>query len=534
MGIAVGILLCLLQAEMVFARGVPGFVQDSGDVVLNINTGTIKGLKADGVYAYKGIPYAKAPVGDLRFAPPQDVQPWAEVRDCTEYGPIAVQKVTIAMILDNPEQSEDSLSLNVWTPVAPNKGGDKLPVYVFIHGGGYGAWTGNDKTFDPKSFAQNGVVAVTVNYRLGVLGFFDSQETYNRYGTTGNWGLLDQIKALEWIQDNIAAFGGDPDQVTIGGESAGSWSVSALILSPLAKGLFHRAIMQSGSILSVQNVKPSRGDLQQSIAESQILAGLFGAADDAEGLAKLRQVDADVLNHLTPFAADQTGAMAAFFMAPTFDGYVLPKDPVAALRAGNYNKVDLLIGFNKDEGTIFIPSTTTSQFYEGFAARTIGEKWRSFVEHFPVNEQNSATQRARQLLAYTWFSAGEKIFADTLAQNSRVFMYNYNFIAPNNPRSVLGAYHSAELAYTFNTIAIKELTGEENEKIAQEIHLRWVNFVKSGDPNIGVKLPTPTQWPQYDTVQNQVLFFDNEITTGPLPDKENLDFTAELLYSIDN
>jgi para-nitrobenzyl esterase len=310
--------------------------------------------------------------------------------------------------------------------------------------------------------------------------------------------------------------------------------VSALILSPLAKGLFHRAIIQSGTILSVQSLTPYRSELQRTIEESQLIAGLFGAADNAEGLAKLRQVDAGALNYLSGYMTDQSGVVPAFVMLPVFDGYVLPKDPAAALKAGNYNHVDLLLGFNRDEGTLFMPSTTTSQFYESYAARTIGEKWRSFMERFPVDEQNNATQRTRQLLAYTWFSAGEKLFADTLSPDNKVFMYNYNFIAPNNPRSVLGAYHTGELPYTFNTIAIKDLTGEENEKIAQEMHIRWVNFIKSGDPNIGAGTPSAVYWPQYDTAKADVIFFDNEVTTGPLPDKDNLDFAAELLYGIDN
>jgi para-nitrobenzyl esterase len=517
---------------MVSAEGMFAFMSSRQSSVVT-KSGPIQGLRENGVYAYKGIPYAKAPVGDLRFAPPQDVEPWTEVRDCTEYGPIAVQRPTIAMLLDNSEQSEDCLTLNIWTPSAPEQA-DKLPVYVFIHGGGYGVWTGNDKTFAGVSFAKNGVVAVTINYRLSTLGFFASEETYQQYGTTGNWGLLDQIKALEWVRDNIAAFGGDPDQVTIGGESAGSWSVSALILSPLAKGLFRSAILQSGTILSVQSASPYRGDLRESIEESRVLAGIFGASDSAEGLEQLRQVDAHALNYLSPFIADQSGIMPAFFMMPTFDGYVLPKDPAAALRAGDYNKVDLLIGFNRDEGTLFIQSAVDSSFYESFAARTIGKKWRSFMEHFPVNEQNNATQRTRQLLAYTWFSAGEKLFADTFVPHNKVFMYNYNFVAPNNPRSVLGAYHSSELPYAFNTIGIRDLSGAENEKLAQEMHLRWVNFIKTGDPNSGAKLPTPTQWPQYDTAQSQVLFLDNDITAGALPDKDNLDFTAELLYGVDD
>jgi para-nitrobenzyl esterase len=278
------------------------------------------------------------------------------------------------MSLDSTEQSEDCLMLNIWTPSEPKKDG-KLPVYVFIHGGGYASWTGNDKTFDGTSFAQNGVVAVTINYKLSTLGFFASNETYKQYGTTGNWGILDQIKALEWVRDNIEDFGGDPAQVTIGGESAGSWSVSALILSQLAEGLFRGAIMESGTILSIQSLTSSRGDLQKSIEVSQALADIFGASDTAAGLKLLHQTDPYVLNYLSPFIPDQTAAKSPFFMAPVFDDTVLPKDPVVALREGNFNRVNLLIGFNHDEGTLFIPPTTDNSFYEAYGFRMVGENW---------------------------------------------------------------------------------------------------------------------------------------------------------------
>jgi para-nitrobenzyl esterase len=500
--------------------------------LINTKSGPIQGLETDGVYAYKGIPYAKAPVGELRFAPPQDREPWTEVRDCTQCGPIAVQKVVLPYFLDNHEQSEDCLSLNVWTPSAPNTS-DKLPVYVFIHGGGYAAWTGNDKTFDGTSFAQNGVVAVTINYRLSTLGFFASQETYNQYGTTGNWGTLDQIKALQWVRDNIAAFGGDPDKVTIGGESAGAWSVTALILSPLAKGLFRGAIVESGSILGLQSFIPARGNMEKAIEASRAFAGIFGASDSAEGLQQLRQVDADVLNHLAPLLIDQTTAVQAFFYVPVFDGAVLPKDPIAALKAGNYNKVNLLIGFNRDEGPFFIPSSIDS-IYKTIAAIMVGKDWRSFVERFPVDEQNNATQRTQQLLAYAWFSTGEKLFADTLSPDNKVFVYNFNFVASDDPLAALGVYHTAELVYAFNTIALKGLASEESKKMVQEVHTRWANFIKSGDPNVGAAAPSAVVWPQYDKAKTDVLFFDNEITTGPLPDKDNLDFTVQLFYGIDN
>jgi para-nitrobenzyl esterase len=510
-------LLFLFSVETAFSLGVVSFVTKNGPV---------RGVLTNDIYVYKGIPYAKAPIGDLRFAPPQDVESWTDRLECTKYGPVYPQQPNLPIVLENTEQTEDSLTLNIWTPCRPSTT-DKLPVYVYIHGGGYGAGTGNENTFDGTSFAKNGVVTVTFNYRLSTLGFFASEETYKQYGTTGNWGLLDQIKLLEWVRDNIEEFGGDPDQVTIGGESAGSWSVSALILSPLAKGLFRNAIMESGTILGIQTLTSSRADLQKSIEVSQTLAGIFGASDTAEGLNQLRQVDAGVLNYLSPFSMNQALAMQAFYMAPVYDGTVLPKDPIAALKEGNFNKVNLLIGFNRDEGTLFIPDATDANTYKSIAARMIGKNWTAFVDRFPVDANNSAAKRAQQLLAYAWFSAGTKVFLDTISPQMPVFMYNFNFAVPDLP---LGAHHVAELKYAFNTLATAGAAGAEHEKLAGEMHTRWINFIKNGDPNVGMTPPTATQWPQYDTAKTEVIFFDSEITTGSLPNKENLDFAARLLY----
>jgi para-nitrobenzyl esterase len=528
--------LSLLSIDTSFASGTRAQAARQSvatKVAIVTKNGPLAGLETEGIYAYKGIPYAKAPVGDLRFAPPQDVEPWTAERDCTKYGPIAVQQFTVPDVLDNTDQSEDCLTLNIWTPTAPRTS-DRLPVYVYIHGGGYEAGTGNAKSYDGTSFARNGVIMVTINYRLSTLGFFASQETYNQYGTTGNWGILDQIKALEWVQKNIADFGGDPAQVTVGGESAGSWSVSALILSPLAKGLFRSAIMESGTILALPTVTPYRSNLQKSIGLSQVIADLFGASDTAAGLNQMRKADATVLNYLSPFTPDQS-VVPAFFMLPVFDGTVLPLDPVAALRAGNFNHVPILIGFNRDEGALFIPPTIDSKSYEVFALRTIGKNWRTIVDHFPVDEHNSAAQRAQQLLAYEWFSGGAKLFADTLAGDNKVYMYQYNFVRPSPfPGLPSGAYHGAELAYVFNNLAIRGSYEKEQEKLAEEMHIRWINFIKTGDPNIGINLPTDNTWPQYDPAKAEVIFFDGNVTVGTLPDRENLDFAINVLYSIGN
>jgi para-nitrobenzyl esterase len=516
----------LLQAGTVFSAGKLDGTPPPQASVVTTSKGILQGIQTGGVYSYKGIPYAKAPVGDLRFAPPQDTEPWDEVRDCTEYGPIAIQYPNSYVVTKNPEQSEDCLTLNIWTPAAPDAD-ERLPVYVFIHGGGFGFGSGNEIRYDGTNFAQNGVIMVTINYRLSTLGFFSSQETYNRYGTTGNWGLLDQIKALEWVRDNIASFGGDPGKVTIGGESAGSVSVSALIVSPRAEGLFRSAIMESGSVLGIPSLAASRGNLQTSIETSLLFAKIFGAADNADGLEQLRLVDADILNYLSPFALSQGPAPQAFFYTPIFDGGTLPKDPAAAIGEGNFNKVNLLVGFNHDESSLFIQDPVDNAYYKTIAARVIGKDWRVYVDHFPVDENNSALQRTRQLFGGTWFVADTKVFGDLVAAHGgKVFMYNYNYVAPGSPLEALGAYHSSELDYVFNSSALR---GVKNKKMALEMFTRWVNFIKNADPNIGAPPPTATQWPRYDPEKAEVIIFDNEVTAGPLPDRETVDFIANIL-----
>jgi para-nitrobenzyl esterase len=232
---------------------------------------------------------------------------------------------------------------------------------VFIHGGGFAAGSGASPVYDGTGFARKGIVTVTVNYRLGALGFLASRETLKQYGTTGNWGLLDQIKSLEWIRDNIAAFGGDPGKVTIGGESAGSSSVSALVVSPFANGLFRGVIMESGSVLSLPELSYyARSDRQKTIEVSGMLADIFGAGDDADGLAQMRGADSSALSPLSAFVPDQT-TTPAFSFTPIRDGKVIPEDPLGALASGDFTGLNLLIGFNNDEA---LPADVTWPKYD--------------------------------------------------------------------------------------------------------------------------------------------------------------------------
>ncbi len=496
--------------------------QPTGSTVqLSIADGSIQGLQTDNISTYKGIPYAKPPVGDLRFAPPEDVEPWTDVLDCTQFGPTPVQ---VYPREDQP-MSEDCLTVNVWTPA--QAADEKLPVYVWIYGGAFAQGAGSESSYDGTNFAKDGIVTVTFNYRVNALGFFATQETYNQYGTTGNWGILDQIKALEWVQENIAAFGGDPSRVTVGGESAGSYCVSALIVSPLAEGLFQGAIMESGSILGVPgNTAYARGDLQRSAEVCNMMAYEFGAADNIGGLQKMRGADADILAQLCPLTVDFT-TTPAFMMMPVYDGYVMPVDVYGALQAGQFNKANLLWGFNADEGSIFVPADTTQEKYEMLASRMYGyDQSKLVLERFPADAEHTSGDRARQVFAHGMFTTVMKPFGDALADSGQnVYAYNFNYVTAQGEEAGLGASHGSEIEYTFGNTADP---GADQQKLTDEMHTRWVNFITYGDPNGEGGLTV--EWPKYDTQNNQVLAFDKEVTVEPISDIEDRDFMEDIMF----
>ncbi len=388
-----------------------------------------------------------------------------------------------------------------------------------------------DPTWDGMNYAQNGVILVTINYRLGALGFYASQTTYDLYKTTGNWGLLDQIKALEWVNKNIAFFGGDPKNITIGGESAGSYSVSALMLSPLAKGLFQKAIMESGDILSLPgNSYYAKGDLAHSIEVSRMFGLTFGADDNQEGLAKLRLANPLVLTYLSAIDLDFTKT-AAFSMGPVYDGWVIPKDPATALHEGRINRVKLLYGFNRDEGSMFIPEGLSQAQYEAFVYKTFGAGAAPEVlNRYPVNAANSPTQRARQIVKHAMFSAGAKSFGDVYARNGEdVWAYNFNYASEDLLEKGMGAAHGSELKYVFGNF--KSTPNKAQEKLSAEMRIRWLNFIKNGDPNVGQALPTQVFWPKYNAENATALEFDTTIKAVVMPEKSDLEFIQKILFN---
>lgn len=495
--------------------------------------GPVSGLKVDGLQIFKGIPYAKPPVGDLRFAPPQDAEPWTEPLKCEAFGPMPPQPAGLNADGSEPVMSEDCLTLNVWAPESARPG-SKLPVYMFIYGGAYTAGASSIPLYDGANFAKSGVVFVSLNYRLNALGFLASRETLKQYGTTGNWGHLDQIKALEWIRDNIAAFGGDPDNVTIGGESAGSFSCSALVLSPLARGLFHKAILESGTILSVPSSNTyGRGDLERSINQSLRLGESFGVkSDDAEGLAAFRAADAATMAQMCLFNVDFINIMAYFFM-PVFDGRVLPENPRLALEKGEFNQVGLLFGFNKDEGSIFIPRPVAESQYQALATYMYGSDLAGeYLAAFPVDAENTPQERARELISLAFFQAEMKTLADALVKHGRrdVYGYYFSYALPEAMKNGLGARHGAEMAYAFKNLAAGGLSDPtpDQQKLAEEVHTRWVNFIKNGDPNKGTATPSKVAWPRYEPESGAMLRLDTEVKAEPMPGRPEIEFVQTL------
>jgi para-nitrobenzyl esterase len=496
--------------------------------------GPVVGTEEDGVRVWRGIPYALAPEGERRFAPPEDPKPWTEPRDATRFGPMSFQ-VPLENDLNKTRpgvaMSEDSLNLNVWAPTG-TKAGDALPVYVFIHGGGFGLGSGSDLLYDGAELAKEGIIVVTFNYRLGAAGFLASKETFRLYGTTGNWGILDQIKALEWVRNNIRAFGGDPDKVTVGGESAGSVSVSALLLSPPAQGLFRGAIMESGTILALENWPGyfSFGEREKAVCQGALFLSALRLKDDGEGLKLARALDPELLAELSPFNADFDKS-APFAFLPVKDGKVIPEDAQGEMARGNFARVKILIGFNLDEGSVFVSPESSPAEFQKMILLSFGPKAaEAFWKRFPPEGKDGYLQRAREAVAYSVFSAGTKRLADLHSRRAEVHLYRFSH-APEIGRSLgLGAYHSAELPMVFGNLALMGYDSEKERRLGADLKIRFANFIKNGDPNEGASPPTQAVWPLYDPRKPLALDLGDQVEAVELPDRDNLDFMADLLY----
>ncbi|MBI2705601.1 MAG: carboxylesterase/lipase family protein [Actinobacteria bacterium] len=467
--------------------------------IVETTAGKLQGREKNGLLLFAGIPFAAPPVGDLRFRPPQPVEPWGGVRAATHFSKVAPQAgapLGGVITAPPPDWDEDCLYLNVQTPALDDA---SRPVIVWIHGGGFLTGTGAIPWYDGANFVIHGdIVAVTINYRLGALGWMHLGELDAGYRSSANNGLLDQIAALEWVRDNIAAFGGDPANVTIFGESAGGMSVATLLGTPRAKGLFHRAIPQSGAAHHVTTTDEASEVTQRMLEQVGV--------NDIEGLLKLDaermlEVQGEVnLEVVRDRVMGETGNIGLSF-TPVVDGDVLPQQPRVAVREGLNAGVPLLIGTTRDEWNLFAMGYGPVDDDETIARR-IGRRYpdasdivgvyRSRLGDAPSNDVWSAIMTD---LAFRQ-PAIRLAEAQALHSPDHTFMYLFDWASPAFGGQ-LGACHSLEIPFVFDNLGkpgVDILTGPDApQSVADDMHAAWIAFVRDDDPN-GSGLP---EWPAY-------------------------------------
>jgi para-nitrobenzyl esterase len=481
---------------------------------VRIDSGAVEGTAgAGGVRVFKGIPFAAPPVGALRWKAPQPAAKWTGVRHATEFGSRCMQwQVFGDMIFRDAGPSEDCLYLNVWTPAKSAK--DRLPVMVWIYGGGFMAGGSSEPRQDGENLAKLGVVVVSMNYRLGIFGFLAHPELTkesDRNGS-GNYGLMDQQAALDWVKRNIAAFGGDPKNVTIFGESAGSFSVSAQMASPLSRGLFHKAIGESGAMFSV--TLPAR-----PLAEAEKAGSQFAQSIGAASLADLRAKPAEELLDAT---RKQTGVR----FGPCVDGYFLPESPLAIFTAAKQNKVPLLAGWNADESnlrTFFQKLEPTRENYLERARAQFGDRSDEFLKLYPASSDEEMKRSAADIAGDQFIGFSTWKWMELHSRTGKQPLWRYRFEQEPPATTPRGAYHSAEIEFVFGALPSKKEYSwrPEDFKVSELMMSYWTNFAKKGDPN-GSGLPN---WPKYEAASGwQILHINANPSVTPDPHRKRYEF----------
>jgi para-nitrobenzyl esterase len=465
-------------------------------IQVKMDKGVVEGSLGAGskIRIFKGIPFAAPPVGPLRWKAPQPAPAWTGARQAREFGPRCMQgRVFDDMVFRDRGPSEDCLYLNVWTPASSQAA--KLPVMVWIYGGGFAAGAASEPRQDGEQLAKKGVVVVSFNYRLGVFGFFAHPELAKESGhaSSGNYGLLDQVVALQWVRDNIAVFGGDPGSVTIFGESAGSFSVSALMASPLSQGLFRSAIGESGAFFGNTLALKPRTETEQADVK-------FAESLGAHSLEELRAKPADEL-----LEAALKQQLLRF--APNIDGYFLPDSAASIYVAGKQSHIPLLAGWNADEGSFqsfFGKTEPSAQNFAERARATFESKADEVLKLYPAANDDQAKRSAQDLASDQFIAYSTWKWIELQATVAKTPIYRYEFdLAPPVPVKAdatdgssisPGAYHSAEIEFVFEALPSKKLPWRpEDTKLSDLMSSYWTNFAKTGDPN-GPGLP---KWPLY-------------------------------------
>jgi para-nitrobenzyl esterase len=479
------------------------------------DAGPLQGTVENGIRIYKGIPFAAPPVGDLRWRAPQRHSPWTEVLHADKFAPACMQ-VPLAMPalgLDAVTVDEDCLYLNVWTPAKAPK--DKLAVMVWIYGGGFTIGGTSIGQYDGKNLAKKGVVLVSIAYRLGAFGFLAHPElSTEQGGHSGNYGLLDQIAGLEWVKKNIAAFGGDPQRVTIFGESAGGIAVSMLAASPLAKGLFTGAISESGGNFGPEKHASEGGTNMVSLATAEKNGTAYISKLGVASIADARKKSADEI------LKNSNSALGGAW--PIFDGYVLPGDQYKLYEAGKYNDTPVLIGSNSDEGALFVPSIKTDVYQTNIKTGYSDYADKIFAA-YPGDTDEHALRSARDIFRDATFAWPTWAWARLQSKTGKGKVYVYYFSHrppyPNAPQfKDWGAAHSGEIAFVFGNFPAAMPPSPADLAVSDEISSYWTNFAKTGDPN-STGLPT---WPAFADANQQVMDLDDPSKAIPVPNIDKL------------
>jgi para-nitrobenzyl esterase len=482
--------------------------------IVQTSNGKIQGTanKENTIHIFKGIPFAASPVGDLRWKAPQPVQNWKGIKQCTAFSSSPMQNKPQPFFcwseefIAQPEPiNEDCLYLNVWS-TAKSKS-VKQPVFLWIYGGGLSSGSANCAIYDGEEMAKKGVIFVSINYRVGVFGFMAHPELSKEsgYNASGNYGFLDQIAALKWVQKNITTFGGDPNNVTIAGQSAGAFSVTALIASPLAKGLFHKAIPQSGGLLSNM--------LSQTLAKSEEQGLVFMKKANTNSLSELRKKSAEALQILSN--NPEVGRFGT-----TMDGYVLPINLMEHFKKGLHNQTPILTGWVTGDGSFMGDSKMTVEDYKKDAQTKYGDKVNTYLSIFPATTTDEVKIVKQKLTLLSFAGLPSHLLASFNTKPS--YLYQFGHVPPDKPNFPnYGAFHTSEVPYVLHTLHTWNRPWQAIDKeIENAMSSYWVNFAKTGNPN-GQNLP---EWKSYNRQSGEIMVVGDKLESKPAFLKKELDF----------
>ena len=495
----------------------------SADTPVSVTGGEIQGgastVNPD-VMAFKRIPFAAPPVGDLRWQPPAPIVSWTGVRDGTKAGPICVQNGG-----QNVAQDEDCLFLNIW---APRETTEPRPVLFWIHGGGYTGGSGSSAIYDGTPLAADGAVVVTINYRLNVFGFLahPALSDESPHGASGNYGLLDMTAALEWVRGNIATFGGDPDRVMIFGESAGGGAVMSVMLMPQAEGLYHRAVAQSNYVRGWERPldEAARGWEPAEAQGVRIGEALSANSDDVvEQLVTMRAATAADLLAASNRDAGSTFRNTGNVWAPIVDGWSIPDDPLAMYEAGRQHDVPLITGLMGNEGSLFTGNLdiTDTESFETYVRDVYPDHADAMLAHYAVDSPESAKAGIDKLIHDFFFAGPVRAQAEAHAKKmSPVWLYHFTHAPPTAWGETLGAHHAAELVFVFGTLTRTDDGGERplglgtmgdfteaDFRLSETVRSYWIQFAATGNPN----RPDLPEWPAFNLESNEHLVLNTAV-----------------------